>query len=206
MRSAAARTDKAAARYRCEEGCGTMDQTPDHRSETAGPDRSKRSVVRVEVDRSKEIIERRVPRIVHARAGEKSPHHPSEAVRREFIRDEHVSGKPLFHGKRGRDGQPEVGNDGQMKVEKSRFVTDFACLFVAFEASPCVQLTDLTAAAPRMPNGDFVCPSIGLRCRPGRFSLNLAVYAVSMSSGIKQSYVASRNPSPLLQSRLEGRI
>ena len=132
-----------------------MDQTPDHRSETAGPNRSKRSVVRVEVARSKEIIERRVPRIVHARAGEKSPYHPSEAVRREFIRDEHVSGKPLFHGKRGKDGQPEVGNDGQMKVVKSRSVTDSACLFVAFQASPSEQLSDLTAAAPWVPNYDF---------------------------------------------------
>ncbi len=61
MRRAAARTDKAAARNRCEEGCGTMDQTPDHRSETAGPDRSKRSVLRVIMYRSKKIIGRRMP-------------------------------------------------------------------------------------------------------------------------------------------------
>jgi hypothetical protein len=38
-----------------------MDQTPDHRSETAGPNRSTRSVLRVILFRSKKIIERRVP-------------------------------------------------------------------------------------------------------------------------------------------------
>lgn len=64
MRRADARTDKAAAHNRCEEGCGTMDQTPNHEAETAGPNRSGESVLKFIVDRSKEIIERRVPGIV----------------------------------------------------------------------------------------------------------------------------------------------
>jgi hypothetical protein len=100
-RRAAARTDQAAARYRCEEGCGTMDQTPDHRSETAGPNRSKRSVVRVEVDRSKEIIERRVPGIVTSKGGEKSLNRPSGCVWNELIGDMLGSGKSLFRKEKG---------------------------------------------------------------------------------------------------------
>ncbi len=43
-----------------------MDQTPDHRSETAGENQSKRVVFRFMADRSKEIIERRVPKICAA--------------------------------------------------------------------------------------------------------------------------------------------
>ena len=65
MRRAGARTTEAAARFRCEEGCGTMNQTPDHRSETAGTNRSKkRSALSVILYRSKKIIERRVPGII----------------------------------------------------------------------------------------------------------------------------------------------
>ena len=58
MRHNGARTTKAAARFRCEEGSGTMDLTPDHRSETAGPDQLRKLAFSVMANRSKKIIER----------------------------------------------------------------------------------------------------------------------------------------------------
>ena len=110
VRRAAARTAKAAAQYRCEEGCGTMDQTPDHRSETAGCNRSKRSVVRVIVSRSREIIDRRVPGSSRSQGwGEISE--PSFRVRLARVNRGGAGGRQVsFSPKLGRSRESHPGN------------------------------------------------------------------------------------------------
>ena len=78
-----------------------MDRMLDHRSQTAGGNRSKRPILRFVVDRSKKIIERRVPGIIAFKGGwnEFSQHHECDCD--EDIESGSEAGKSLFH--RGKD-------------------------------------------------------------------------------------------------------
>ena len=146
MRRERAWSGKAAARCRCEEGCGTMERAPDHRSETAHSNRSGRPVLRFIENRSWKIIERRMPDnvTIGSRTGIASPatsrvtggsiygnhREPTSPI----FTGEYPTGADAVYRSRARGGGIQTGassetlklSEGFLAARVSRFLVSFA--------------------------------------------------------------------------------